>query len=422
MGQRRIITEKHEWGFKENHEVHAAAAITMTNILETIKGNINEKETAKQLIQLGYGDPSTHPSFRTSTIVEDALVEAIQSAQFNCYAPSVGINPARRAVADYLSRNIPYKLTTNDVFLAVGAEHAIHVLLTILDFPGANILLPRPNYPTYEARARFSSLEVRHFDLLPEKGWEVDTDHVKAMADDKTVAIVLINPGNPCGNVFTYEHLKKIAEMARELGILVISDEVYAHQVFGEKPFTPMGAFGDIVPVVTLGSLSKRWIIPGWRFGWIAINDPKGILHKTGIADSIKSCLMIAGEPPTVIQGAVPHILENTPDSFFMNINKLLKESANMVFERLKEIPLVTCPHKPEGSMFAMVKLNLSTLNDIVDDTDFCMKLAKEESMILLPGNAVGMKNWVRMSFAAEPTVLEDAIVRMKAFCLRHAK
>ncbi|GKC08542.1 tyrosine/nicotianamine aminotransferase, pyridoxal phosphate-dependent transferase, partial [Tanacetum coccineum] len=299
-----------------------------------------------------------------------ALVEAIQSAQFNCYAPSVGINLARRAVADYLSRNIPYKLTTNDVFLTVGAEHAIHVLLTVLDFPGANILLPRPNYPTYEARARFSSLEVRHFDLLPEKGWEVDTDHVKAMADDKTVAIVLINPGNPCGNVFTYEHLKKIAEMARELGILVISDEVYAHQ----------------------------------------------------IADSIKSCLMIAGEPPTVIQGAVPHILENTPDSFFMNINKLLKEGANMVFERLKEIPFVACPHKPEGSMFAMVKLNLSTLNDIVDDTDFCMKLAKEESMILLPGNAVGMKNWVRMRFAAEPTVLKDAIVRMKAFCLRHAK
>ncbi|GJV49574.1 tyrosine/nicotianamine aminotransferase, pyridoxal phosphate-dependent transferase [Tanacetum coccineum] len=311
MGQRRIITEKHEWGFKENHEVHAAAAITMTNILETIKGNIDEKETAKQLIQLGYGDPSTHPSFRTSTIVEDALVEAIQSAQFNCYAPSVGINPARRL-----------------------------------------------------------------------QKWQ-------------------------------------------ESLYIVISDEVYAHQVFGEKPFTPMGAFGDIVPVVTLGSLSKRWIIPGWRFGWIAINDPKGILHKTGvslflisipilIADSIKSCLMIAGEPPTVIQGAVPHILENTPDSFFMNINKLLKEGANMVFERLKEIPFVTCPHKPEGSMFAMVKLNLSTLNDIVDDTDFCMKLAKEESMILLPGKRCCMKRiGADCVFAAEPTYLKSASWRI---------
>ncbi|PWA34508.1 tyrosine/nicotianamine aminotransferase, Pyridoxal phosphate-dependent transferase [Artemisia annua] len=383
--------------------------------------NINENPTtAKPLIQLGYGDPSLYPCFRTSTIVEDALVEAIQSAQHNCYAPSVGINPARRAVAEYLSKDIPYKLSTDDVFLTVGAEHAIHVLLTVLARPGANILLPRPNYPTYEARAKFSSLEVRHFDLLPEKGWEVDIDRVKALKDAKTVAIVLVNPGNPCGNVFTFEHMKKIAETARQLGIMVISDEVYAHQVFGEIPFTPMGVFGDIVPVVTLGTLSKRWIIPGWRFGWIAITDPKRILYKTGIVDSIKSCLVITGEPPTVIQGAVPSIMKNTPDSFFMNINKLLKDAADMVYERLKEIPLVTCPHKPDGSMFVMVKLNLSTFVDVVDDTDFCMKLAKEESMILLPGNAVGLKNWVRMSFAAEPKVLKKAIERMKAFCLRH--
>lgn len=115
-----------------------------------------------------------------------------------------------RAIAEYLSRDIPYTLKTDDVLLTVGAEHAIHVLLTVLAYPGANILFPRPNYPTYEARARFSSLEVRHFDLLPEKGWEVDLDGVKRLADDKTVAIVLINPGNPSGSVFTYEHMQKV--------------------------------------------------------------------------------------------------------------------------------------------------------------------------------------------------------------------
>ncbi|KAL7589125.1 hypothetical protein Lser_V15G40552 [Lactuca serriola] len=414
--------EKQEWGFKENHELHAAASFTIRNILEAIMGNIDESATGKPMIHLGHGDPSVYPCFKPSPVLEEALVQSIQSTQFNGYPAGVGIIPARRAIAEYLTRDLPYELTADDVFLTAGANHAIEVVLTFLSRPGANILFPRPNYPIYEARARFSPLEVRHFDLLPEKGWEVDLDGVKALADENTVAIVLINPGNPCGNVFTIDHMRKIAELARELRILVIADEVYAHQVFGQKPFIPMGVFGDIAPVVTLGSLSKRWIIPGWRFGWIAITDPNGILRKTGLAETIKSTLVIAADPPTVIQGAIPYIMKNTPDSFFLNINKILKGASDMFYERLKEIPFVACPHKPEGSMFAMVKLKLEAFADVADDTDFCMKLAKEESMILFPGYAVGMKNWVRVSFAAEPNVLQDAIVRLKAFCLRHAK
>ncbi|GMP42540.1 hypothetical protein CsSME_00034855 [Camellia sinensis var. sinensis] len=81
-----------------------------------------------------------------------------------------------------------------------------------------NNLLPRPGFPLYEARAAFSHLEVRHYDLLPKKGWEVDLDAVEALANENTVAMAIINPGNPCGNVFTYQHLKKVAETARKLG------------------------------------------------------------------------------------------------------------------------------------------------------------------------------------------------------------
>lgn len=84
------------------------------------------------------------------------------------------------------------------------------MILTVLSRPGANILLPRPGFPFYEARCAFSNIEARHFDLLPEKGWEVDLNAVEALADENTVAMVIINPGNPCGNVFTYEHLKKV--------------------------------------------------------------------------------------------------------------------------------------------------------------------------------------------------------------------
>lgn len=118
-----------------------------------------------------------------------------------------------RAVAEYLSKDLPYKLSEEDIFLTAGANQAIEVLLRVLARPSANLLLPRPGYPLYEAVAEFSNLEVRHFDLVPERGWEVDLDAVEALADDNTIAMVVINPGNPCGNVFTFEHMQKVGAL-----------------------------------------------------------------------------------------------------------------------------------------------------------------------------------------------------------------
>ncbi|KAK1324742.1 Tyrosine aminotransferase [Acorus calamus] len=207
--------------------------------------------------------------------------------------------------------------------------------------------------------------------------------------------MVLINPGNPCGNVFRKQHLAKVAETARKLGILVIADEVYDHLAFGETPFVPMGVFGSIVPVIMVGSISKRWIVPGWRLGWIVTSDPNGILKKTKIVEGIKGILNITTDPTTFTQGAISDIIKNTKEDFFRKTIDLLRETADVCFERLKEIHCITCPHKPEGSMFVMVELKLSLLNGIEDDVDFCCKLAREESVIILPGSAVGLKNWL---------------------------
>ena len=116
------------------------------------------------------------------------------------------------AVAEYLSKDLPEKLSPDDIYLTVGCTQAIEIILTVLARPNANILLPRPGFPYYETCAAFSHLEVRHYDLCPETGWEVNLDEVEALADENTVAVVVINPGNPCGNVYTYNHLKKVCK------------------------------------------------------------------------------------------------------------------------------------------------------------------------------------------------------------------
>ncbi|PSS16423.1 Tyrosine aminotransferase [Actinidia chinensis var. chinensis] len=414
-------TAAEKWRFRGNEVLNTASAITIRGVLNEVMDNI-EESGPRPIIPLGHGDPSAFPCFRTAQIAEEAIVDAVRSAQFNGYASTVGIPPARSAIADYLSKDLPYKLSPDDIYLTIGCTQAIEAILTVLARPNANILLPRPGFPFYEARAAYSHLKVRHFDLLPEKGWEVDLDAVEALADENTVAMAIINPGNPCGNVFKYQHLKKVAATARKLGILVIADEVYDHLTFGSSPFVPMGVFGNIVPVITVGSISKRWIVPGWRLGWLATNDQNGILQKYGIVDCIKGFLNITSDPATFIQGALPQILGKTGDDFFSKIVNILREVADICYDRIEEIPCITCPSKPEGSLFVMVKLNLALLENIKDDIDFCVKLAKEESVVILPGVAVGLKNWLRITFAIEPSSLEEGLGRIKAFSLRHAK
>ncbi|MED6146819.1 hypothetical protein PIB30_038220 [Stylosanthes scabra] len=121
-------------------------------------------------------------------------------------------------------------------------------------------------------------------------------------------------------------------------------------------------------------------------------------------------------------QAAIPEILERTKDEFYSKNLDILRETANIFYEKVKEIPSLTCPHKPEGAMAVMVQINLSQIEGIIDDVDFCVKLAKEESVLILPGVTVGLKNWLRISFGVERSALEEGLSRLKAFCLRHAR
>ncbi|CAL4969777.1 unnamed protein product [Urochloa decumbens] len=398
-----------------------AGSMSIRAVLGRVFSSV-DASSARPVLSLGSGDPTACASFGPPPEADDAVVDALRSGKYNGYSPTVGVLPARRAVAEYLSRDLPYQLSPDDIYLTSGCCQAIEVMISVLARPGSNILLPKPGFPLYESRTMFSNLEARHFNLIPEQGWEADLEAVEALADENTIAMVIINPSNPCGSVYSHDHLAKIAETARKLGIIIIADEVYDHLSFGNKPFIPMGVFADIVPVITMGSISKRWLVPGWRLGWIATCDPNGILKEAKVDKSIESYINITNDPATFIQGAVPQIIANTKEDYFNKILNLLRNSADLCYGKIQEIRGITCPHKPEGSMFVMVKLDLSCLDGMQDDLDFCCKLAKEESVIVLPGSALGMKDWIRITFASDVPTLENALERIKSFCQRHAK
>ncbi|KAJ4900098.1 putative aminotransferase TAT3 [Raphanus sativus] len=403
------------WQFKGNGATSDAAAVTLKKLVFGMFKHCNFNN-GKTIL------PCLTNSFKTCPEAEEAVAAAVRSGMANSYAPSPGTSNARRAVVDYLNGELPTKLRPEDVYITGGCNQAIEILIdSLAGNPAANILLPNPVYPHYDARAMYSGVEVRKYDLLPERDFEIDLDALEAAADKNTVALVLVNPNNPCGNVYTYDHLKKVAEMARKLGILVISDEVYDQVVYGDRPFVPMGIFASIAPVITLGSISKGWVVPGWRIGWMAINDSNSILKQAGVLQSIEDCLELTPQPSFILQEALPEILEKTPKEYFVKKNKAMKRNVELSFERLRDIPCLFCPKKPESCSYLWLRLDTSVLDNIENDLEFCTKLASEESLILVPGVAFGSNNWVRISIGTEESELEETYDRLKSFYGRHA-
>lgn len=398
------------------------AAIESTNpIRELLESLCVASSKKKEKISLAQGDPTAFGHLKVPDAAVEAMVAATKSYMCNGYTHSAGSHECRKAVADYHSSSLPLKLTADDVGITVGCSQAIQLCIAALATAGANILIPRPGFPIYETFCKYYGVGRRFYDLLPERDWEVDLDQITSIADSNTVAWIVCNPSNPCGSVYKYQHLMKIANTAEKLKVPLISDEIYANMVFGPTEFTPMAAFSLKVPVLTVGGISKRWLAPGWRLGWIIIADPKGILFRGKVVEALMRLMQMTIGTSTLSQAAVSGMLLNTPSSFFEETIMSLKAGAELCFERVQRIKGLHCPTKPQGAMYIMVRIDPAIFKDIRSDVEFASLLVEEESVVVLPGTAFGTPNWLRIVFATPLALLEEAWDRIDIFCLRHS-
>ena len=268
----------------------------------------------KDVITLQMGDPTVFGNFKRSEQSVDAIRKALEKDKFS-YNCSVGSKEARQAVAEYCRNQ--GNVTAEDVILTSGCSAALEMCFVTLAEPGDNILTPRPcfNYTTW---LHGSKIEPRFYDLDPSNDWEINLEHLESQIDEKTRGLLINNIGNPCGNIYTKSHILDVLKIAERYQIPIISDDIYEHFVFPGNEYFSISALSKNVPVLSCGGLTKRFIMPGIRMGWIVIHDRHNALKelKQGLVN-------ISGRnfgPNCTIQHALPNILRNTPQSFFDDI------------------------------------------------------------------------------------------------------
>lgn len=401
----------------------SVSSLRMTNpiraLLETIKVPENPE---KEMIDLSIGDPTVYDNLSVHPFVKEELKKVVDSPlrSFHGYVHSAGSSEAKRAVAQkFTSPESPLRET--DIILTSGCSGALEIAIKAFCNPGDNILLPRPGFSLYQTICEHLDVKWKHYNLLPEREWEVDLEQLSSLVDERTKVILVNNPSNPCGSVFSREHIKAILEIAEKHQLPIISDEVYYDMVFPSsgKQFESFGRVSEDVPVLVVGGIAKRYLVPGWRVGWIQIHDRNGLLEE--VRQGLNRLTTLILGPNTLVQGVLPQMLHNTPEEFYQHSLSQLEANAQLLVEQLANVPGLKVI-KPSGAMYVMMGIEVEKFEDIKDDVDFTQKLLAEEYVLVLPGTIFQIPNYVRLVICPTLDKLRLVCERLVSFSARHAK
>ncbi|XP_018573668.1 tyrosine aminotransferase [Anoplophora glabripennis] len=389
------------------------------NFIREIVDNLDLKPNPeKPVIALSLGDPTIYGNLKPSPETIQSVIDIIEEGLCNGYAPSVGYENARAAVAEYLSHD-NVDVDPRDVILCSGCSSSLEHCITVLadGTKNHNILMPRPGFPIYRTLAEALGVSVRYYNLIPENDWEADLHHLESQIDQNTAAIILNNPSNPCGSVFNEEHIRSILEIAHRHKVPVIADEIYEQIVFPGEKFVSTASLNSQVPILICGGLAKRFLVPGWRVGWIVVHD------EIGAFDNVRKALVCLCQRTigsnTLIQGALPSILQNTPQSFHDELISTLYENAQLTYEGLKNVRGLS-PFMPQGTIYMIVEIQMNKFTMFANGLEFAQKMMEEESVFCLPGECFAIPGFMRIVLTVPRDLLQEACERIAEFCNRY--
>jgi tyrosine aminotransferase len=394
-------------------------AINTTNPIREIVDKIKVPPNPdKPVIPLSIGDPTVFGNLKTCAILQQGVQEAVAGGKADGYPPAVGYLEARAAVAKEYSSD-KETIDPDDVILASGCSGALELVIPAMADPGDNILLPQPGFSLYTTICESHGITCRYYRLKPDQDWEVDLEHLASLIDDKTMAVLVNNPSNPCSSVYSQEHLTAILSLCEAKGLPIIADEIYNKMSFDRTRDVTLASISSKVPIIAVGGIAKRFLVPGWRLGWVLIHDREDRL--TLVKDGIMRLATLILGPNSLVQAALPKLFVDTPPEFHKDLIDTLASNARYCAKRVAAIDGLDAI-TPQGAMYMMIRFDPSVYADIPDDVEMAKLLMSEESVAVLPGSVFGIANYFRIVFCPSEVKLAEAFDRMEAFCTRHKK
>jgi alanine-synthesizing transaminase len=395
----------------------------LANVLYDIRGPIMDaarqmEEEGHKIIRLNIGNLAVFGFDAPEEIQQDMIRNLPNSAG---YSDSKGIFAARKAVMHYTQQQGIKGVTLDDIYLGNGASELIAMATNALLDDGDELLLPAPDYPLWTASTSLSGGTPVHYMCEEANGWMPDLADIRRKITPHTKGIVVINPNNPTGALYSDELLKGIVQIARENNLVIFADEVYDKVLYDGAKHTAIGSLSEDVLTLTFNSLSKSYRSCGYRAGWLVVSGDKKMaadyIEGLTMLSNMRLCANVPGQ--WAIQTAL---------GGYQSINELVAEGGrlrrqrDLAYELITAIPGVTCV-KPTAALYMFPRLD-PKVYPIADDRQFFLELLQETRVMLVQGTGF---NWptpdhFRIVFLPHEDDLREAIGRIAKFLESYRK
>ncbi|MBA6252075.1 pyridoxal phosphate-dependent aminotransferase [Colwellia sp. MB3u-55] len=389
----------------------------LNNVCYEIRGQIAAEarkleDEGHKILKLNIGNPAPFGFAAPDDILKD-VIRNLPTAQGYC--ESKGIYSARVAVMQYFQQQGILDVSVEDIFIGNGVSELIVMAMQALLNNDDEVLIPAPDYPLWTASVALSGGKAIHYRCDEENQWFPDLVDMANKITDKTKAIVLINPNNPTGAVYSEALLKGIIELARKYDLIIFSDEIYDKILYDQATHIPTASLAQDVLIITMGGLSKNYRIAGFRAGWMVISGPKfhaeDYLEGLNILASMRLCANVP------CQHAIQTALGG-----YQSINELIKDDGRLIKQRnlahkmINEIDGLSC-NPAMGALYLFVKVDQEKFN-ILDDEKMILDLLRQEKILLVHGGAFNIqeKNYFRLVFLPHVDELVPAMTKLKNF------
>lgn len=368
----------------------------------------------KKIFYLNIGDPVAF-DFHTPKHIKEALIEAVQSGK-NYYSPSEGIPELRKAIAEKEKRVNDVDIAAENVLVTLGVSEAIQMLIAALIEKGDEILVPGPAYPPYVSYSKAFNGTPITYETVEDENWQPNIDDLRNKISEKTRAIVIINPNNPSGALYSRKMVRQMLDLAGEYDLLVLSDEIY-DQIRYVEDYVSTACLAKDLPVVGLNGFSKVYLMTGWRLGYMYFHAPNGELQELQETVEKEQRIRICASTPVQMAGIAAL---RGPQDHVKSLVEKLRIRRDYAWKRLNEIEGISCA-KPEGAFYVFPRIN-PVGSKWKTDMEFAVELLKETGVLLVHGSGfdpIYGAGHVRAVFLPPVEMLEQAFNEVERFMRR---